>query len=95
MPLDRRAVDRTAAEHVYAVAFDILPRNRQDNTLASLKMSRMLIEKIKALMGTRYWDGSSKAFVAVGKTRLICINTERELKSVSDKIDLIWGQKRR
>jgi len=84
-----------AAEHVYSVAFDLLPRNRQDNTLASLKLSRILIEKIKSLMGPQDWRGAHKAFVPVSKTRLICINAERELKTVSDKIDLIWGQKRR
>ena len=80
---------------VHSVAFDILPRNRQDNTPASLEMATILVERIKSMMGTQYWQGGSKVFVPVGRTRLICINTERQIKSISEKVDLIWGQKRR
>ena len=84
-----------AATYVHSVAFDILPRNRQDNTPASLEMATALVARIKSMMPTQHWQGGSKVFVPVGRTRLICINTERQIKSISEKVDLIWGQKRR
>lgn len=82
-------------QHVYAVAFDILPRCRRDNTLASIKLTKALADRIKEMMGAKYWQGGDKVLIPVGKTRLICINTEREIKTVSNMIDVIWGQQRR
>ena len=84
-----------AARQVHSVAFDILSRNRHDNTLASLTLAKALVDKIKSMMGTPDWNGEDKVFLPIGRTRLICLNSEREIKTVSDKIDLIWGQKRR
>ena len=82
-------------QHVYSVAFELLPRSRKDNTPASITMTKTLADRIKEMMGAQYWRGDDKVLLPVGKARLICINTEREIKTVSNMIDALWGQKPR
>lgn len=84
-----------AARHVHSVAFDLLPRSRNDNTPASMAMAKALVDRIKSTMHTNDWRGKDKVLLPVGRTRLICINTHRAIKTVSEKIDRIWGQKPR
>jgi len=46
-------------------------------------------------MSTRQWSGGRKVLVAVGRSRLVCINTEPAIREVSDKINILWGLKTR
>ena len=84
-----------ATAHVYSVAFDLLAVSRRDGTAATAKTTKALADQIKSLMGTKPWAGGRKVLVPVGRTRLICINTVKNIRGVSDRIDMLWGQKAR
>ncbi len=84
-----------ATTQVYSVAFDLLPVSRRDGTAATAKTAKSIADQIKSLMGTKAWAGGRKVLVPVGRTRLICINTVKNIRAVSDRIDMLWGQKTR
>jgi len=84
-----------ATQQVHVVAIDILPQSKRDKTTASLKAATALASKVRSLMAARQWSGGYKALVTVGRSRLVCINTEPAIREVSDKIDLLWGLKTR